>query len=233
MAWSCTPSPSGEAAAGPYHPAVDRDEELESDAALLDAVAMRDEAAFARLYDRWAGRLLALIVHVLVDPAQSEEVLQEVMLEIWRDAGSFDRARGSARGWMAVRARRRAVDRVRQSQAARDREQRWPAVMPDADVTAQQVEDAVEAEEVRSALARVGEPHRSTLLAAYVGGLTHAQIARRTGVPLGTVKSRIRDGVARLRREMGLLDEQMTGAGTGRQGQEPLAARHDRQEVGR
>ena len=175
-----------------------------SDETLLGRVAAGDEGAFVLLYDRWAGRLLALVRRVLVDPAQSEEVLQEVLLEVWRTAGSFDPARGSARAWMAVMARRRAVDRVRASESARRREQRWVPTMPDADSTAQSIEDAFEAEEVRAALDAVGEPQRTTLLLAYVEGLTHSQIAERTGTPLGTVKTRVRDGVARLRSEMGV-----------------------------
>lgn len=174
------------------------------DETLLGRVAAGDEDAFALLYDRWAGRLLALVRRVLVDPAQSEEVLQEVLLEVWRTAGSFDPARGSARAWMAVMARRRAVDRVRSSESARRREQRWVPTMPDADSTAQSIEDAFEAEEVRAALDAVGEPQRTTLLLAYVEGLTHSQIAERTGTPLGTVKTRVREGVARLRTEMGV-----------------------------
>ena len=175
-----------------------------SDETLLGRVAAGDEGASVLLYDRWAGRLLALVRRVLVDPAQSEEVLQEVLLEVWRTAGSFDPARGSARAWMAVMARRRAVDRVRASESARRREQRWVPTMPDADSTAQSIEDAFEAEEVRAALDAVGEPQRTTLLLAYVEGLTHSQIAERTGTPLGTVKTRVRDGVARLRTEMGV-----------------------------
>lgn len=175
-----------------------------SDETLLGRVAAGDEGAFVLLYDRWAGRLLALVRRVLVDLAQSEEVLQEVLLEVWRTAGSFDPARGSARAWMPVMARRRAVDRVRASESARRREQRWVPTMPDADSTAQSIEDAFEAEEVRAALDAVGEPQRTTLLLAYVEGLTHSQIAERTGTPLGTVKTRVRDGVARLRTEMGV-----------------------------
>lgn len=186
-----------------YDLPVEADDAL-GDETLLGRVAAGDEDAFALLYDRWAGRLLALVRRVLVDPAQSEEVLQEVLLEVWRTAGSFDPARGSARAWMAVMARRRAVDRVRSSESVRRREQRWVPTMPDADSTAQSIEDAFEAEEVRAALDAVGEPQRTTLLLAYVEGLTHSQIAERTGTPLGTVKTRVRDGVARLRTEMGV-----------------------------
>ncbi|MDO4901287.1 sigma-70 family RNA polymerase sigma factor [Actinomyces sp.] len=185
------------------------EEDQDHDAALIERTAAGDQEAFAELYDRWSGRLMALIIQVLVDRAQSEEVLQEVFLEIWEGAAGYDRSRGSARGWMAVRARRRAVDRVRSSQASRRRDQQWHGTLPDADTTLQQVEDALEAEEVRRALRRVGEPHRSTLLLAYVAGLSHVEISRRMGVPLGTVKSRLRYGVARMRIEM--------GAGTGQE----------------
>ena len=170
-------------------------EELELDNALIRGVAAGDHEAFAEFYDRWSGRLLALIVQILVDRAQSEEVLQEVFLEIWRTA--------PARAWAVTMARRRAIDRVRSSQAARDREDQWRDYMPDTDLTLQAVEDRLVGEEVRRALDAVGEPQRSTLVMAYFTGLTHTEIARRTGVPLGTVKTRIRNGIARLRKEMG------------------------------
>ena len=178
-------------------------EELELDNALIRGVAAGDHEAFAEFYDRWSGRLLALIVQILVDRAQSEEVLQEVFLEIWRTAPAFSPSRGSARAWAVTMARRRAIDRVRSSQAARDREDQWRDYMPDTDLTIQAVEDRLVGEEVRRALDAVGEPQRSTLVMAYFTGLTHTEIARRTGVPLGTVKTRIRNGIARLRKEMG------------------------------
>ncbi|WP_229116831.1 sigma-70 family RNA polymerase sigma factor [Actinomyces bovis] len=167
-------------------------------------VVQRDQQAFAQLYDRWSARLLALTVQVLVDRAQSEEVLQEVFLEAWRRADTYDPTLGSVRAWLVTLTCRRAIDRVRASQSARDRENRWHGTMPDADVTVQQVEDRLEGEEVRQALDAVGEPHRSTLLLAYFSGLTHTEIATRTGVPLGTVKTRIRDGIAKLRTHMGV-----------------------------
>ena len=167
-------------------------------------VADGDADAFAHLYDAWSSRLFALILQIVVDRAQSEEVLQEVFLEVWRTAGSFSPARGSARAWLVTMARRRAIDRVRSSQSSRDRESRWRDYMPDVDLTLQQVEDRLEGEQVRRALEAVGEPYRSTIELAYFTGLTHREIARRTGTPLGTVKTRIRDGIARLRRELGV-----------------------------
>lgn len=187
----------------PYDGGVRKQNQVADDV-LMERVVGRDQEAFAELYDRWAGRLLALVVQVLVDHSQSEEVLQEVFLEVWRRAESFDPDKGSLRAWLVTLARRRAVDRVRSSQAARDRDQRWSAAMPEVDLTVQSVEDNLEAEELRQALAAVGEPHRSTLVLAYFTGLTHAQIATRTGVPLGTVKTRVRDGLIKLRTHLGV-----------------------------
>ena len=146
-----------------------------------------DADAFAHLYDAWSGRLFALILQIVVDRAQSEEVLQEVFLEVWRTAGAFSPTRGSARAWLVTLARRRAIDRVRSAQSSRARESRWHM-----------------GEQVRRALEAVGEPYRSTIELAYFTGLTHREIARRTGTPLGTVKTRIRDGMTRLRRELGV-----------------------------
>ena len=179
------------------------DEDLDRDNALIRRAAAGAHDAFAEFYDRWSGRLLALIVQILVDRAQSEEVLQEVFLEIWRSASDFSPDRGSARAWAVTMARRRAIDRVRSSQAAKNREDRWHDYLPDMDLTVQAVEDRIVGQEVRRALDAVGEPQRSTLVMAYFTGLTHTEIARRTGVPLGTVKTRIRNGIARLRKEMG------------------------------
>lgn len=171
--------------------------------ALLGRVARGDEHAFAELYDAWAGRLLALILRIVIDRAQSEEVLQEVMLEAWRRAPSFDPSRGTGRAWLVTMARHRAIDRVRSAQAARDREDAWQDYLPDSDVTVAEVEDRMEAGRVREALDAVGEPHRTTIALAYFTGLTHTEIAKRMGVPLGTVKSRIRDGMAKMRTHLG------------------------------
>ncbi|ARD42306.1 sigma-70 family RNA polymerase sigma factor [Actinomyces gaoshouyii] len=182
------------------HRHTERGDEVD---ALLARVAQGEEQAFAELYDAWAGRLLALIMRIVIDRAQSEEVLQEVMLEAWRRAPSFDPSRGTARAWLVTMARHRAIDRVRSAQAARDREDAWQAYLPDADVTLAEVEERIEAGRVREALDTVGEPHRTTIALAYFTGLTHTEIAKRMGVPLGTVKSRIRDGMAKMRTHLG------------------------------
>ena len=185
-----------------YHSPVTSSSSSSSEGEWIAQVA--DGDAFARLYDAWSSRLFALILQIVVDRAQSEEVLQEVFLEVWRTAGSFSPTRGSARTWLVTMARRRAIDRVRSSQSSRDRESRWHDYMPDVDLTIQQVEDRLVGEQVHRALEAVGEPYRSTIELAYFTGLTHREIARRTGTPLGTVKTRIRDGMARLRRELGV-----------------------------
>ena len=121
-------------------------------------VADGDADAFARLYDAWSGRLFALILQIVVDRAQSEEVLQEVFLEVWRTAGSYSPARGSVRAWLVTMARRRAIDRVRSSQSSRDRESRWRDYMPDVDQTVQQVEDRLVGEQVHRRSRRWGSP---------------------------------------------------------------------------
>lgn len=187
-----------------YHSPVTRSSCAGSEGEWIAQVADGDADAFARLYDAWSSRLFALIVQIVVDRAQSEEVLQEVFLEVWRTAGSYSPARGSVRAWLVTMARRRAIDRVRSSQSSRERESRWRDYMPDVDQTVQQVEDRLVGEQVHRALEAVGEPYRSTIELAYFTGLTHREIARRTGTPLGTVKTRIRDGMARLRRELGV-----------------------------
>ena len=186
-----------------YHSPVTRSSCAGSEGEWIAQVADGDADAFARIYDAWSSRLFALILQIVVDRAQSEEVLQEVFLEVWRTAGSYSPARGSVRAWLVTMARRRAIDRVRSSQAAKNREDRWHDYLPDMDLTVQAVEDRIVGQEVRRALDAVGEPQRSTLVMAYFTGLTHTEIARRTGVPLGTVKTRIRNGIARLRKEMG------------------------------
>ncbi|MDP9800569.1 RNA polymerase sigma-70 factor (ECF subfamily) [Arcanobacterium wilhelmae] len=168
------------------------------DSVLLVKVARGDREAFARIYDTWSGRIFSLICSIVVDRAQSEEVLQEVFLEVWQRSGAFDPAKGSARAYLVTLARRRAIDRVRASQAARDRDAAQP-VEREFDETLAEVEERIVAQDVRTALAKIGEPHKSTVELAFLTGYTHAQIADLQQVPLGTVKSRIRDGLAKMK----------------------------------
>ena len=164
----------------------------------LQLVAEGDKRAFARLYDAWAPTLFALISCVLKDRAQAEEVLQDTFLHVWRRAPSYDPGRGSVRAWLTTIGRRRAIDRVRSAQAARDRELASPPDV-DWDQTAEEAESRIAGGDVRRALGSLGEPHKTVILLSYFGGLSHSRIADATGLPLGTVKSTIRQALARLR----------------------------------
>ena len=177
-----------------------------SSAQLLGAVARGDRGAFAQLYDAWAPRLFALVLQVVRDREHSEEVLQEVFLEVWRQAHQFSPAKGSARAWLVTLARRRAIDRVRAVEARRSREAAFLAeALPVAfDETEVLAHTRLAVDEVRVAVDAVGEPHRTTLLLTYFSGLTGRGIAVRLGVPLGTVKTRLRDGLGKLRKELGV-----------------------------
>lgn len=178
----------------------------DSAADLLLRVADGDHAAFAELYDMLSSRVFGLILRVVVDRAQSEEVLQEVFLEIWQSADAFAPNRGQGRSWVLTIAHRRAVDRVRSAQAAGDRDVRvglrdlhTPATPVD-----EQVEIRIESRRVARALQALPEPQREALTLAYFGGYSQSEIAALSGTPLGTIKTRMRDGLSRLRTEMGV-----------------------------
>ena len=137
--------------------------------------------------------------------AQSEEVSQEVLLELWRSAGRFDPARGSALSWILTLAHRRAVDRVRSARAAGEREQREAsgAHHPAFDQVAEEVEAGLEREWVRRCLDRLTTLQRQSVTLAYYDGYTYREVAERLSCPLGTVKTRMRDGLTRLRECLG------------------------------
>lgn len=175
-------------------------------AVLLSRVAVGDQGAFAELYDALCARVLGLVRSVLVDHAQSEEVTQEVFLEVWQTAPRFDVSRGSVSAWIMTMAHRRAIDRVRASQSGRDRDARIGIRNFDApyDNVAETVETTIENERVQRAMTQLSELQRQALTLAYYGGLTQAEVAAALDVPLGTVKTRLRDGMMRLRDELGV-----------------------------
>lgn len=167
-------------------------------------VADGDQAAFAALYDVLAPSVFGVVRRVLRDPSQAEEVTQEIFVEIWKQANRYDPARGGVRTWAVTIAHRRAVDRVRSEQSHRDRTMAVGAAS--LGVMATPEDDAIDADDrvrARAALDTLPTAQREALELAFYDGLTHVQIADHLGVALGTVKTRIRDGLIRLRMTMG------------------------------
>jgi RNA polymerase sigma-70 factor (ECF subfamily) len=177
------------------------DSELDT---LLTMVARGDQGAFETVYDRLARPVYGLIRRVVRDPAQSEEVAQEVLLEVWSTASRFDPARGSAATWALTIAHRRAIDRVRSETAATEREQRSAASPLAVDEVAETVEATLEAERVRRCLDGLTQLQRESITLAYYGGYSYPQVAALLGTALGTIKTRIRDGLTRLRDCLGV-----------------------------
>jgi RNA polymerase sigma-70 factor (ECF subfamily) len=181
-------------------------EALDSVESLLLRVADGDQRSFAELYDRIAPRVLGLVKRLLIDHAQSEEVAQEVFLEIWRTATRFDPSRGAALSWVLTMAHRRAVDRVRASQSSHDRDIKIGIrdVDREYDQVAESVEIRIEHERVKRAMTQLTELQREAISLAYYGGYSHSEVATILAIPIGTVKTRLRDGMIRLRDEMGV-----------------------------
>lgn len=173
---------------------------------LLGRVARGDQEAFVSVYDAVAGPVLGLVRSVLRDPAQSEEVAQEVLTEVWRCAARFRPEKGSAMTWVLTLAHRRAVDRVRSAQAASDREHRAALLdqTPAFDEVTEQVEARLEREQVRRCMRTLTELQRHSVTLAYYRGLTYREVAELLALPLGTVKTRLRDGLIRLRDCLGV-----------------------------
>ena len=173
---------------------------------LLTRSSRGDNEAFAAFYDATSARAFGLAVRVVRDPAQAEEVAQEAFLEVWRTATRFQSARGSAIGWLLTIVHRKAVDRVRSAEAASRRDTSFhqdnPAVAHD--VTAEAAEASMEARRVRTALGELTAVQREALELAYFGGYTHTEVASMLDLPVGTAKTRIRDGLIRMRDTMGV-----------------------------
>ena len=173
---------------------------------LLRLASRGDQEAFAQLYDATSTRVFGLAVRIVRDRAQAEEVAQEAFLEIWRTASRFDPDKGSAHAWMLTIVHRKSVDRVRSAEASTRRdmtyEQRNQTV--DHDSTADAAHASLEARRVRNALESLTAVQREALELAYFGGYTHTEVASMLDLPVGTAKTRIRDGLIRLRDTMGV-----------------------------
>ncbi len=168
-------------------------------------VSAGDEQAFARLYDATVRNVFGIVLHVLRDHAQAEEVTQEIYVEAWKQAPRYDAKQGSVSAWLNTIAHRRAVDRVRSSERRTQREQRHfeegnGRVAPD---PLDQVVANDEGRRVRAAMEQLSEEQRAAVQLAYFEGKTQREVAEFLQVPLGTVKTRIRDAMQRLRIHLG------------------------------
>lgn len=171
---------------------------------LMQLVQRGDEAAFAALYDELAAAVFGTVKRVLRDPAMSEEVTQEVFIELWRTAARFDPERASVTTWAITMARRRAVDRVRREQSQRDRIERSGAQRSsDNNAPDDAVVASMEAERVNRAVAELPDEQRIVIQLAFLDGDSHAEIAERLDLPLGTVKGRVRLGLKKLSDRLG------------------------------
>jgi RNA polymerase sigma-70 factor (ECF subfamily) len=171
------------------------------DTALIERIGRGDADALAVLYDRHAPRVLGLTTRILGDPDEAEDVLQEVFLHVWRNPGQFDETRGTATTWLLILARSRAIDRLR-SLRRRGKDRQVPIEdhpIASGEDLEQGAANAQEGAVVRRALAELPPDQRRALELAYFDGYTQSEIARMTGAPLGTVKTRLRQGMMKLR----------------------------------
>lgn len=170
---------------------------IPSDLATLTAMKSGDQSALAELYDRYSSIVYAVALRVLGDTGAAEDVLQEIFLQLWRNPGAFDAARGNLGSWLAVIARNRAIDALRRRRPETDIEDVIVSVAPD---LAAQADRSRAAQKVRDVLGTMPASQRSALEMAYFEGMSHSEIAVKTGEPLGTIKTRIRSGLISLRK---------------------------------
>ena len=170
---------------------------MASDFALIAKVRVGDEAAMAQLYDRYSSVVYAVALRVLADTGAAEDVLQEVFMQLWRNPGLFDSSRGNLGPWLAVITRNRSIDALRRRRPESDIDDVVVSIAPD---LAGDAERAIAMQKVRNVLADMPSAQRTALEMAYFEGLTHTEIAEKSGEPLGTIKTRIRAGLMMLRK---------------------------------
>jgi len=171
----------------------------QNDGALISAIRSGNQEAMAQLYDRYSSVVYAVALRVLGDTATAEDVLQEIFMQLWRNPGSFDASRGNLAPWLAVIARNRAVDVLRKRRPQTEISETVVSVEPD---LAGEADRGRAAEKVRAVLKEMPAQQRSALEMAYFEGYSHSEISEKTGEPLGTIKTRIRTGLMRLRRAL-------------------------------
>jgi RNA polymerase sigma-70 factor (ECF subfamily) len=170
---------------------------IPADLAMVTGLKAGDQGAMAELYDRYSAVVYAVALRVLGDTGAAEDVLQEVFLQLWRNPNAFDAARGSLASWLAVVTRNRAIDSLRKRRPETDIEDVVLSVSPD---LAEAAGLARAAEKVRGVMATMAAAQRGALEMAYWEGMSHSEIAEKTGEPLGTIKTRIRAGLIALRK---------------------------------
>ncbi len=174
---------------------------------LVTAASRGDERAFAELYDQTSPRVYGMVLRVIRDPAQAAEVTQDIYLEVWRQSARFDARKGGVLPWLLMIAHRRAVDRVRSAQSSMVRDDKYALLHEERpfDSVSEQVHTSLEAQRVRKVLGELTPAQREAVTLAYFGGYTHTEVAELLKVPLGTAKTRIRDGLIRMRDAMGVM----------------------------
>ncbi len=172
-----------------------------SDVALIERIVARDETALASLYDRYACMLSSVLNRILRDSQAAEEILQDIFFQLWRNAARFDASRGSLPGWLAVIARHRAISRLRRHNPAAGEELIENTVVLPFNIESAAAQQQLLAR-VKGALDSLPKEQRAAIELAYFAGMTHSEIARSTGDPLGTVKTRLRSAVETLKRNL-------------------------------
>jgi RNA polymerase sigma-70 factor (ECF subfamily) len=173
---------------------------------LLEASSRGDERSFAQLYDLTSARVYGMVLRVVRDAAQSAEVTQDIYLEVWRQSARFDSSKGAVLPWLLMIAHRRAVDRVRAAQSSVVRDDKYAVLNEERpyDSVSEQVQTSLEAQRVRKVLNDLTPAQREAVSLAYFGGYTHSEVSELLKIPLGTVKTRIRDGLIRMRDALGV-----------------------------
>jgi RNA polymerase sigma-70 factor (ECF subfamily) len=180
-------------------------EPIDSDLALIHRVVARDENALALLYDRYSALVCAVVTRILRDASAAEEILQDVFYQLWRTAARFDPARGSLPGWLLVVARNRAISRLRQRGPDRhedDSSETLESTVPEPFPLESAIAQQQMMGKVKGALQTLPVEQRQAVELAYFEGMTHSEIAKKTGDPLGTVKTRLRSAVEVLKRTL-------------------------------